>query len=145
MIKYPVNKIYTVGSKFGWRDHPVHKDKDGKPLRLFHSGVDIGCPIGTEVKAGLAGVVVRVWYDDWNPKTRTGGGGLSMRILHDNGYTSGFAHIDEAFVGPADRVAQGQTIALTGNNGVSTCPHLHYTLRDGNMQAIDPEPYFEYN
>ncbi|MDR0831000.1 MAG: M23 family metallopeptidase [Prevotellaceae bacterium] len=81
------------------------------------------------------GVVDKVWNDT------SAGGGLSVRVAHDGGYTTGFAHLSQQLVTVGQKVNQGDTIAKTGNTGNSTGAHLHFTLKYNGV-AIDPQLYF---
>lgn len=94
-----------------------------------HNGLDIAVPVGTEVPAALGGEVARVWRAD--------AGGLSVKVKYDDGTVVGFAHLDSTDLEAGQRVAPGQTIALTGNSGKSTGPHLHYTVTQGGKK-VDP-------
>ena len=104
-----------------------------------HSGVDIAVPEGTEVRCPWDGTVSRVWWDD------TYGGGRSMLVKHDNGYTTGYAHLSGYHFGSGDKVRRGQNLALSGNTGSHTTgPHLHFTLRDPDGKRIDPLSIFSF-
>ena len=94
-----------------------------------HPGLDIAVPIGTQVRASGAGTVVEVKNDDEY--------GKFVRIAHPDGYETVYAHASEIYVRAQDRVAKGQVIALSGNSGRSTAPHLHFEVRRGGV-AVDP-------
>lgn len=113
-------------SGFGERFHPILK------AMKFHKGVDYACPIGTPIVATAAGEVVEV-------KTRKGYGKTIM-IKHDDEYTSLYAQLSEFKVKVGQQVKQGDLIALSGNSGASTAPHLHYEVRK-NGKHVDPERY----
>ncbi|WP_076859477.1 M23 family metallopeptidase [Bradyrhizobium mercantei] len=114
-----------LGDGFGWRIHPVLGD------RRFHEGVDYAAPYGSPVAAAGAGVVEIEGYER--------GYGKYIRIRHDRGYETTYAHI--ASVPPGlkigDRVRQGETIAYVGSTGLSTGPHLYYEVRI-NGRNVDP-------
>lgn len=117
-----------ITSTFGMRKHPV----SGKTS--FHNGIDIACKVGTPVMAPEDGVIQDIWEDV--------NGGKSMSLVSDNGIRFGFAHLSKFISKKPDRVWQGQTIALSGDSGKTTGPHLHLTVKkDGNY--IDPLEYFE--
>ncbi len=104
-----------------------------------HRGVDIAVAEGTEVLCPWDGTVQHVWYDDQY------GGGRSMLVRHDNGLTTGYAHLSGYHFGSGDRVLRGQAIALSGNSGSHTTgPHLHFTLRNKAGQKIDPQSVFAF-
>ena len=91
------------------------------------NGVDFGVPIGTPVYAAAAGKVIVVkGANAWN-----GGYGNYVVIEHDNGTQTLYAHNDKNMVSVGDVVTQGHTIALSGNTGRSTGPHLHFEVRGG--------------
>ena len=98
----------------------------------FHKGVDWYVPQGTTVTAAAAGTVTRAgWYGDY---------GYCVDITHDNGTMTRYGHLSEVTVSVGQYVDQGQQIALSGNTGRSTGPHLHFEIRI-NGEAVDPLPY----
>ncbi|TWD54303.1 murein DD-endopeptidase MepM/ murein hydrolase activator NlpD [Agrobacterium vitis] len=110
---------------FGWRIHPIlHRPE-------FHNGVDFDAPMGSPIVAGGDGVVIKISSEK--------GYGKYVRVKHDFGYTTTYAHISGTAKGlkVGDRVYQGQVIAFIGSTGLSTGPHLYYELRLGNKYA-DP-------
>jgi murein DD-endopeptidase MepM/ murein hydrolase activator NlpD len=106
-----------LGDGFGWRVHPILKD------RRFHEGVDYAAPYGSPIVAAGAGVV-EIIGQQW-------GYGKYIRIKHDLGYETTYAHIAGVPRGlkVGDRVRQGETIAYIGSTGLSTGPHLYYEVR----------------
>src|SRR5690554_5563851 len=125
VMKYPVAGRIT--SKFGNRIHPI------TGATSFHNGIDIAAPIGTPVHSPYSGVVKSVYSNNT--------GGIQMIVDHDNGFRTGYAHLNEAIKRPGQRVSQGEIIAKTGNTGTSTGPHLHLTLRK-NGELVNPEEFF---
>jgi murein DD-endopeptidase MepM/ murein hydrolase activator NlpD len=104
------------------------------PYNGPHPGVDIAVPIGTEVRAAGGGVVVEVGADAEY--------GNFLRITHAGGYETLYGHLSRVLVDKGARVPQGSLVALTGNTGRSTAPHLHFEVRhDG--QAVDPLQLFK--
>lgn len=99
-----------------------------------HNGLDMAVCTGTEVKATASGVVTRSsWYNGY---------GLCVDIDHGDGVTSRYAHLSNPLVEVGQEVVQGECIALSGNTGNSTGPHLHFELIfDG--QARNPVEYME--
>ena len=95
----------------------------------FHNGIDIAVPVGTPVLSVRYATVYHVGYTRLN--------GLYMRLHCDNGYHFVYAHLSEVWANVNDRVYQGQIVALSGNTGQSTGPHLHYGLSRGG-QRLDP-------
>ena len=122
----------------------------------FHGGIDIRTEgrIGLPVHAAADGHVVRI-------KVQLGGYGHSLYILHPNGTTTIYAHLDK-FSAPLEAylvqqqyarktyplqlypesqrfsVKKGEVIAYSGNSGGSGGPHLHFEIRDKNQQVLDP-------
>jgi murein DD-endopeptidase MepM/ murein hydrolase activator NlpD len=94
-----------------------------------HPGVDIAVPSGSYVRAMAPGRVEDVGEDDVY--------GRYVRIAHEDGVSSLYGHNSWLFVQPGDSVRRLQVIALTGNTGRSTAPHLHFEVtRDGAL--VDP-------
>ena len=116
-LRYPVdmsNLKYPITSDFGFR-----KIKKGSN---FHPALDIGVPTGTPVYATADGVVDRVYYDN-------NGGGNVIDIKHDNGIITQYLHLSKPLVSNGQKVNACQQIALSGNSGTSTGPHLDYRVR----------------
>lgn len=127
----PLNPITgPITSPFGQRTAPT------TGASTYHNGVDIAAPIGTTVHAPWDGTVANTYA---NSK-----GGNQLIIQHPNGYRTGYAHLTRALVSPGQTVAQGDPIALTGNTGITTGPHLHFTLTNPNGNKIDPTTLFSF-
>jgi len=129
---------YLDGSEVPLRlqDSPIVQYEQVTSLlkdRPTHKGMDFKTPVGTEVTSPRAGTVTR---SNWNWKAN----GNCIEIRYDDGMVAKFLHLNENRVKPGDRVAAGQVIALTGNTGHSTAPHLHYQL-DRGSKTIDPLDY----
>ncbi|MFF2849857.1 M23 family metallopeptidase [Streptomyces sp. NPDC058001] len=91
-----------------------------------HSGQDFAVPVGTPVKAASAGTVVKAGGN--------GGGdgpayGNAIVVKHSNGKYSQYAHLSKINVKIGQSVSAGQNIALSGNTGNSSGPHLHFEIR----------------
>jgi murein DD-endopeptidase MepM/ murein hydrolase activator NlpD len=82
-----------------------------------HPAIDIAAPQGTKVRAIAEGTVV---WSGW----KDNGGGFVVEILHPDGMRSTYNHNSKLTVGPGDKVAKGETVALVGSTGWSTGPHL---------------------
>ncbi len=117
---------YPLTSPFGNRIHPLFGNEQ------LHTGIDIGTPSGTPVRAAAGGVVAFAGWD--------GGYGNLIIISHVNGYETFYAHLDEIRVAAGDRVAVGKVIGLSGSTGYVTGPHLHFEIRL-NQVAINPMNY----
>lgn len=114
-------------------DYGLRRDPMGKGLE-FHNGIDFEALIGTPVHATADGVV-----ESAGPRA---GYGNCVVLDHAYGYRSLFGHLSKVLVKPGQKVERGEVIALSGNTGRSTGPHLHYTLFYGD-KTIDPEPYVD--
>lgn len=115
-----------ITSKFGWRYHPVIKKKK------YHNGLDIAVPSGTPVLAADSGVVL---VSGWR-----GGYGNFVALDHGNGISTCYGHNSKLLVKAGEKVIKGQTIAYSGNTGLSTGPHLHFEVRI-NGAPVNPIPY----
>lgn len=113
-----------ISAKFGRRQSPF----GGNDIDL-HRGLDIPTPIGTAVRVPADGTVLSVG--------QSGSYGLLVTIDHGYGLVTRYAHLSESLVEPGATVSRGQNIALTGNSGRSTGPHLHYETVLGGV-AVDP-------
>lgn len=114
-------------SPFGWRIHPV------LGTRHHHNGIDIDVPVGTMVRAAAPGTVSQI-YDD--PE----GYGTAVVLQHADGYLTIYGHLSSILVSPGQYVEVGQPIAESGNTGLSTGPHLHFEIRNGEF-PVDPQRY----
>jgi murein DD-endopeptidase MepM/ murein hydrolase activator NlpD len=104
----------TIRSVFQKRRfHPVDK------VYRDHNGVDMVVPVGTPVTATHDGVVVEVQY-------QKNGAGHWVAVRGPNGFVTHYYHNDSVIVNVGDKVRRGQQIAVSGNTGKSTGPHLHY-------------------
>ncbi|HEY0839322.1 MAG TPA: M23 family metallopeptidase [Vulgatibacter sp.] len=103
--------------------------KDGRR----HKGVDFKAPVGTPVTMPWSGVVRR---KNWNYRVNGG----SLEIEDGKGRRILFLHLSEIEkgIGPGSRVAKGQRVALSGNTGRSTAPHLHYQVMSSAGKVLDP-------
>jgi len=78
-----------------------------------------------------------VVFSGWKP-----GYGKTIIVRHDDGLETRYGHASKTLVKPGDRVDEGAEIALLGNTGRSTGPHLHFEVRrDG--RSVDPLPYIQ--
>ncbi len=108
-----------VSSEFGWREDPFTGEQ------AWHPGIDFAVEEGTPVKAAWPGEVTFAGED--------GGYGQKVVVEHPQGWESVYAHNSDNLVQEGDVVQQGQEIALSGNSGRSTGPHLHFEVRQGDM------------
>jgi murein DD-endopeptidase MepM/ murein hydrolase activator NlpD len=101
----------------------------------FHYGIDLAAPMRTPEYAAMDGVILRAGS--------ASGFGLAVYVLHENGDVTVYGHMDQILVEPGQYVEAGETIALLGNRGQSTGPHLHFEVHQGGMNGkrIDPVPW----
>ncbi|RBY89348.1 M23 family metallopeptidase [Blastococcus sp. TF02A-30] len=101
----------------------------------FHYGIDLAAPMRTPEYAAMDGVVLRAGA--------ASGFGLAVYVLHDNGDVTVYGHMDKILVEPGQYVEAGETIALLGNRGQSTGPHLHFEVHKGGIDGkrVDPLPW----
>jgi murein DD-endopeptidase MepM/ murein hydrolase activator NlpD len=104
----------------------------GSRWGTFHYGIDLAAPMRTPEYAAADGVVLRAGS--------ASGFGLAVYILHDNGDVTVYGHMDSILVDPGQYVEAGETIALLGNRGQSTGPHLHFEVHRGGEdgERINP-------
>ena len=123
----PVDEeIGEITSLSGIRVHPI----TGR--REFHDGIDIAVPTGTPIVAPKDGYVIALGFSE--------SFGYFVRLSHTNGYLSFYAHLYSISVELGEQVTQSQQIAYSGNTGMSTGPHLHFSIfRDG--QFVNPIQY----
>lgn len=118
-----------VTSKFGYRANPFTNRG-----REMHSGVDLKGRTGDPIRVTASGTVTFSGYE--------GEYGNVVKVKHQNGYETRYAHLSKTKVKKGQRVDVGNTIGLLGNTGRSTGPHLHYEVLK-NSKKINPEKYFK--
>ncbi|EOV0829138.1 murein DD-endopeptidase MepM [Cronobacter sakazakii] len=123
-MPFPTSRQFRVSSNFNPRRlNPV----TGRVAP--HKGVDFAMPQGTPVLAVGDGEVVMA--------KRSGAAGYYVAIRHGRTYTTRYMHLKKLLVKPGQKVKRGDRIALSGNTGRSTGPHLHYEIWI-NQQAVNP-------
>jgi murein DD-endopeptidase MepM/ murein hydrolase activator NlpD len=107
----------------------------GSRWGTLHAGQDFAAPIGTPEYAVMDGVVVRAGA--------ASGFGLAVYLQHGDGTVTVYGHMEKILVAQGQAVRAGDPIALLGNMGESTGPHLHFEVHPGGMQApaVDPLPW----
>jgi len=121
----PVDRGW-ISSRFGRRTDPF----TGK--LALHKGVDFSSERGTEINSVAAGVVT------WS--AQKAGYGLMVEINHGNGFTTRYAHADQLLVEMGEIVKKAQTVALVGDTGRTTGPHVHFEVYK-NGRVVDPASY----
>ena len=106
-----------------------------EPLdNYYNKGIDIYVPIGTKVYAVWSGTVISSgWLND--------GWGISVKIRDSDGRIHSYGHLSVVSVNKGEFVSTGTEIALSGNTGNSTGPHISYDIYLDNGTVIDPSPY----
>ncbi len=114
-----------ITSLYGYRDS----------FHRMHKGVDIALKVGDPVVAALPGVVGRIGYEP-------GGYGHFVILVHSDGLETRYAHLHGVTAALGQTVAAGDRIAIGGNTGNSTGPHLHFEVRKQG-KALDPLLVFQ--
>lgn len=120
----PVPGIMT--SDYGWRPR----------FGRMHKGVDLNLHVGDTVRAAFSGKIRLTKFEQ-------GGYGYYVVIRHDNGMETVYGHLSRFLVKPNQRVKAGEPIALGGNTGRSTGPHLHFETRYMGL-AINPNALIDF-
>ncbi|MBO5056360.1 MAG: peptidoglycan DD-metalloendopeptidase family protein [Eubacterium sp.] len=115
-----------LSSNFGRRSAPK------KGASTYHKGVDWATPTGTAVVASSGGTVAKAGWGS--------GYGYVVYINHPDGRQTRYGHLSKVLVSAGQTVSQGQKIALSGNTGVSTGPHLHFEILINGTQ-VNPLKY----
>ena len=102
---------WRISDSYGWREDPL----TGK--ETFHKGVDLACEAGTVVIAGADGIVVMA--------RRSQSYGNYLRISHEKGEETLYAHMQYLYVRAGEIVEEGQPIGTAGQTGRATGTHLH--------------------
>jgi len=128
--KTPPTYIYPVSgrisSSFGKRKAPK------KGASTYHKGIDFSVPVGTAVMASCGGTVIKAGWGS--------GYGYCVYIQHPDGRVTRYGHLSKVLVKSGQSVKQGEKIALSGNTGISTGPHLHFEILIGGSQ-VNPLNY----
>lgn len=117
----PVNGIVT--SSCGERENPILQKME------YHNGLDIAVAENTQAVAVKSGIVTEIR----NSETL----GKVLKYETEDGYTVMYAHLNDVLVKKGENIKQGQIVAMTGNTGLSTGPHIHYSVWKGDM-LINP-------
>jgi len=101
----------------------------------FHHGIDFAVNEGTKVHSSKAGTVSFAGY-------KGNIVGNVVEVDHQDGTQTMYAHNSQVLVIVGQPVKQGEIIALSGNTGRSTGPHVHFEIRfDNGKRSVDPAPY----
>lgn len=121
MVSWHWPVLGPLSSDYGWRGY-----------NDFHHGIDIAVATGTPVSAARAGRVVKAG--------RLGVYGLAILIDHGNGIQTLYGHNSQLLVKAGEQVESGERIAISGNTGNTTGPHLHFEIRQ-NGKTVDPTEF----
>lgn len=127
---WPLSEAHTIdlSMPYGERVNPVTEKA------LFHAGIDIPAPVGAAISAAANGKVVETGFDPSN--------GNYIVLDHGDGLMTRYHHCKELCVDQGASVKAGETIALVGQTGQATGPHLHFEVRQDGV-AQDPTIYFD--
>ena len=124
--KMPVEQG-IIGSLYGYRNHPNTNTKK------FHAGLDIRAKHGNAVYAAFDGKVVEV-------KKSSKGYGNTIKIVHENGLVTLYAHLSAFSVKRGDVICKGKIIGKIGTSGNATGPHLHFEIIENKIK-VNPLVY----
>ena len=117
-----------VTAGYGAQDPKIWAGTGGE-----HKGTDFGVPVGTAVYATKDGIV--------SGETLSSDYGQAVIIDHGDGYQTVYAHLSNKEVSPGTSVTKGQEIGKSGSSGNATGPHLHYEVRKGYNNPVDPASF----
>lgn len=104
----------------------------GERWGSFHKGVDWACSVGTEVMASCKGTVIQAGW--------VNGYGYCITLKHADGKSTRYGHLSRILVSEGQSVEQSELIALSGNTGNSTGPHVHFEIIENGVQ-VNPFGY----
>ncbi len=123
-MRFPIPSATKVSSGFN-----PHRLNPVTGRVMSHNGTDFSVHVGTPVQAPADAVVVKA--------TRHPDMGIYLVLRHSGRYSTVYMHLSKAMVKPGQKIKMGQVIALSGNTGRSTGPHLHYEFHVNN-RPVDP-------
>jgi murein DD-endopeptidase MepM/ murein hydrolase activator NlpD len=124
LFKKPLHARYWLSSNYGWRDSPFNAG-----TRTFHGGLDMAVSQGTPIYAALEGKVTAVGYNATY--------GNYVIITHHSGYKTLYGHMKSTACRTGNFVYTNTIIGYVGSTGMSTGPHLHFTVYK-NGKTINP-------
>ena len=127
---WPLPGDGRIYSYFGWRKAPT------AGASTYHRGLDIGGVYGARIVASLPGTVSEAGYNASR--------GNYVAIDHGGGIETYYMHCSKLLVKKGDKVLQGTVIGLVGSTGISTGPHVHFSVKE-NGNHVDPLKYVSYN
>ena len=124
LFKKPLHARYWLSSNYGWRDSPFNAGS-----RTFHGGLDMAVASGTPIYAALDGTVTAVGFNATY--------GNYVIITHHSGYKTLYGHMKSTACRKGNFVYTNTIIGYVGSTGMSTGPHLHFTVYK-NGKTINP-------
>lgn len=124
LFRRPLRHKYYLSSYYGWRNSPFNAKK-----RSFHTGVDFACSTGTPIYAAMDGIVTATGYNSTY--------GNYVIIQHHSGYKTLYGHMSKITCKKGNFVYTSTQIGKVGNTGLSTGPHLHFTVYK-NGKTVNP-------
>ncbi len=124
LFKRPLHTRYYFSSWYGWRTSPFDSSK-----RTFHNGIDMACAKGTPIYAALDGVVTTAGWSDVY--------GNYVIVKHHSGYKTLYGHMSQILAVKGQYVNTNTRLGLVGSTGMSTGPHLHFTVYK-NGRTVNP-------
>ena len=124
LFRKPLHSRYWLSSNYGWRASPFNSGK-----RTFHGGIDMASSSGTPIYAALDGTVTAVGYNATY--------GNYVIITHHSGYKTLYGHMKATACKRGNFVYTNTVIGYVGSTGMSTGPHLHFTVYK-NGKTINP-------
>lgn len=124
LFRKPLHSRYYLSSYYGWRDSPFNTGK-----RSFHTGIDMACSTGTPIYPAMDGVVTAAGYDATY--------GNYVIVQHHSGYKTLYGHMSKITCKKGNFVYTTTQIGKVGSTGLSTGPHLHFTVYK-NGKTVNP-------
>lgn len=124
LFKKPLHSRYYLSSSYGWRDSPFSSGK-----RSFHSGIDMAAISGTSIYPAMDGTVITAGYNSVY--------GNYVIIQHHSGYKTLYGHMSRITCKKGNFVYTNTKIGEVGSTGLSTGPHLHFTVYK-NGKTVNP-------
>ena len=125
LFRKPLHSRYYLSSYYGWRDSPFNTGK-----RSFHTGIDMACSTGTPIYPAMDGVVTAAGYNSTY--------GNYVIVQHHSGYKTLYGHLSATLVTKGEKVFTDTKIGKVGSTGMSTGPHLHFTVFKFG-KTVDPQ------
>jgi regulator of replication initiation timing len=133
-LGYPFDREYPFTSGYGKRSYYIN----GKLVNDFHDAIDIAPPLGTPIYPAAPGRVMLLEF-----ASNGGAGGNVVKIRHNDGTITVYAHCDQMLVKVGQNVDRSTVIATVGKSGSSTGPHLHFAYWTGAAH-VDPIPFMDF-